>query len=298
MPCTHRGHGRAGGPARRHVRPSNSATTHGRVVLVDPIKPTLKAPVSKTSKLKCDELLSNVAFKFNLRRCTSVAAEPVMVGGNRSSDILRDGRPPRRVFFEAQDVAGHTPGADRARAEARVRPAADAHAEARRAHERADVEVDAVVARMRAHSGDAAADARACEELRHIIINNAETQTRAGARGAEQAVVTAVQAVDVVVAAMYAHPQSEEVQQCACRLLAVMTDGNAANRARAGSAGAVEAAVAAMVTHPRSGQVQQVACATLMRMTHDTDPRRTQPTENQTQARDRGAVVWRCRLAL
>ena len=38
------------------------------MVQVDPIKPTLKAPVSRSLKLKCDELLSNVAFKFNLRR--------------------------------------------------------------------------------------------------------------------------------------------------------------------------------------------------------------------------------------
>ena len=35
---------------------------------VDLIKPTLKAPGTKRLKLKYDELLSNVAFKFNLRR--------------------------------------------------------------------------------------------------------------------------------------------------------------------------------------------------------------------------------------
>ena len=35
---------------------------------VDPIKPTLKAPVSMSLKLKYDKLLSNVAFTFNLRR--------------------------------------------------------------------------------------------------------------------------------------------------------------------------------------------------------------------------------------
>jgi hypothetical protein len=43
-------------------------------VQVDPIKPTLKAPKSKRLKLKYDELLSNVASKFNLRRFTKVAA--------------------------------------------------------------------------------------------------------------------------------------------------------------------------------------------------------------------------------
>jgi hypothetical protein len=37
-------------------------------VQVDPIKPTLKAPGTKRLKLNYDELLSNFAFKFNLRR--------------------------------------------------------------------------------------------------------------------------------------------------------------------------------------------------------------------------------------
>ena len=40
----------------------------GRAVQVDPMNPTLKAPVSKRLKLKHDEPLSNFAFKFNLRR--------------------------------------------------------------------------------------------------------------------------------------------------------------------------------------------------------------------------------------
>ena len=35
---------------------------------VDPIKPTLKAPGSERLKLKCDEVLSSVAFNFSLRR--------------------------------------------------------------------------------------------------------------------------------------------------------------------------------------------------------------------------------------
>jgi hypothetical protein len=37
-------------------------------VQVDPIKPTLKAPGIKLSKLKYDKPLSNFAFRFNLRR--------------------------------------------------------------------------------------------------------------------------------------------------------------------------------------------------------------------------------------
>ena len=39
---------------------------------IGPIKPTLKAPGTKRLKLKCDVLLSNVAFKFNLRRYIKV----------------------------------------------------------------------------------------------------------------------------------------------------------------------------------------------------------------------------------
>jgi hypothetical protein len=37
-------------------------------VQIDPIKPTLTAPGTKRLKLKHDELFSNFAFKFNLRR--------------------------------------------------------------------------------------------------------------------------------------------------------------------------------------------------------------------------------------
>jgi hypothetical protein len=40
----------------------------GKAVQVDPIKPVLKAPGIKHSKAKYDELLSNAAFEFNLRR--------------------------------------------------------------------------------------------------------------------------------------------------------------------------------------------------------------------------------------
>jgi len=39
-------------------------------VQVDPTKPKLKPPGTKRLKLKCDKLLSNFAFNFNLRRYT------------------------------------------------------------------------------------------------------------------------------------------------------------------------------------------------------------------------------------
>ena len=44
---------------------------NGKAVQVDPIKPTLKPSGAKRLKLKYDGPLSNFAFKFNLRRCTT-----------------------------------------------------------------------------------------------------------------------------------------------------------------------------------------------------------------------------------
>jgi endonuclease/exonuclease/phosphatase family metal-dependent hydrolase len=46
---------------------------HGRTVQVDPIKSTLKAPGHARLRLNCDDMLSNLAFKFNLRRYSTVA---------------------------------------------------------------------------------------------------------------------------------------------------------------------------------------------------------------------------------
>jgi hypothetical protein len=41
-----------------------------------PIKPKLKAPGTKRLKLTFDKLLSNFAFKFNLRRCSKCCDKP------------------------------------------------------------------------------------------------------------------------------------------------------------------------------------------------------------------------------
>jgi len=59
------------GAQRRHP-------PHGKAVHVDPSKPALKASGTKPSRLKCDKLLSNYAFKFNSRRY-STGAEKVEV---------------------------------------------------------------------------------------------------------------------------------------------------------------------------------------------------------------------------
>jgi hypothetical protein len=58
-------------------------------VQVDPIKPTLKAPGTKRLKLKCDLLLSNFAFKFNLRRYTKERTLP----DERAVMTVEAGRP-------------------------------------------------------------------------------------------------------------------------------------------------------------------------------------------------------------
>jgi len=51
-----------GGAGRR------GGSDQGRAVQVDPIKPKLKLPGTKRLKLKCDEALSNFAFKIKLHR--------------------------------------------------------------------------------------------------------------------------------------------------------------------------------------------------------------------------------------
>jgi hypothetical protein len=50
-------------------------------VHVDPTKATLKAPKTKRSKLPTDGVLSNFAFKLNLRRYTKEWEHIVKIGG-------------------------------------------------------------------------------------------------------------------------------------------------------------------------------------------------------------------------
>jgi hypothetical protein len=53
-----------------------AAPARGRAVQVDPIKPEFKPPGTTRLKLKCDDPLSNFAFKINLRRYTVALAAP------------------------------------------------------------------------------------------------------------------------------------------------------------------------------------------------------------------------------
>jgi len=78
--------------------PRGRAPPHrGKVVQVDPINPMSKPPGSKHLKLKCDELLSSFAFKFNLRRYTVAAA--VLTNLERASPDLR-------LAYDLQPTAG------------------------------------------------------------------------------------------------------------------------------------------------------------------------------------------------
>ena len=60
-------------PGRRPPPPPLHPLYHGRAVQVDPVKPLLKPPGTKRLKVMCDILLSTSAFKFNLRRYTTLA---------------------------------------------------------------------------------------------------------------------------------------------------------------------------------------------------------------------------------
>jgi len=58
------------------------AQARSRAVQLHPIKPTLEPTGTKRLKLTCDELLSNVGFKINLRRYTAGGTCPPPHGGD------------------------------------------------------------------------------------------------------------------------------------------------------------------------------------------------------------------------
>jgi len=65
-------------------------------VQVDPMKPKLKPPGTKLLKLKCDKLLSNHAFKINLRLYTEAghteySEETILSSLIHRGDLLKVG---------------------------------------------------------------------------------------------------------------------------------------------------------------------------------------------------------------
>ena len=84
----------AGGPTR-HLHERGHQHRHhrqplprGRVVQLDPIKPTLKAPGTERLKLQYEELLSNFGFKFNLRRFPVVNNMLTAIKRKKSKDTM------------------------------------------------------------------------------------------------------------------------------------------------------------------------------------------------------------------
>ena len=132
----------------------------------------------------------------------------------------------------------------------RRHPHADAAAAAA-AFAAAAVHDDAEVARMRAQQEQELA---CCERMKLCLTttndDDDEHQTRAVDGPAVQAVV----------AAMRAYPQSEQVQSLACQALGDMILNNTVNQTHARDAGAGQAVLAAMCAHLQSEQVQLRAC--------------------------------------
>ena len=87
-----------GAGRRRDGRGRRGGYRRGRAVQIDPVKPTLKAPGSKSSKLKYHKLVSSFAFKFNLRRCTvgTAAVKNLGVGVGGGGGGALDGVGPAR----------------------------------------------------------------------------------------------------------------------------------------------------------------------------------------------------------
>ena len=79
--------------------PARALMRRGKAVQVDPITPTLKAPGTKRLKLKYHELLSNFAFKFNLRRYSEVCVS-VTGGAVDATQICCGGQTRIWTFLE------------------------------------------------------------------------------------------------------------------------------------------------------------------------------------------------------
>ena len=98
--------GRAGKVQDPHARNlQHPGPSHpGWAVPVDPIKPRLKAPVTKRLTLKSDEPLSNLAFTFDLCRYIPSADEGTrlkrrMAAGRCVVETLVGGLPHNKLCF-------------------------------------------------------------------------------------------------------------------------------------------------------------------------------------------------------
>jgi hypothetical protein len=68
-PAVGQSRGGVGHPHRRLLHVHGHAHVPGKVVQVDPMNPKLKPPRTQRLKLKCDIMLTDSAFKFNVILC-------------------------------------------------------------------------------------------------------------------------------------------------------------------------------------------------------------------------------------
>jgi hypothetical protein len=116
----------------------------------------------------------------------------------------------------------------------------------------------ALVAALRAHSGDAEVQAYCCCVLRYITRRRPRNLLKAGAAGANEAVVAAMRANGDV-----------RLQVEGCFALGVMCqDDNAAHQVKAGAAGGVEAVLAALRAFPAIADVTEIALFALDALVH------------------------------
>jgi len=107
--CWTLGGGRGARGDARHQMARRLRGHRGRAVQVDPIKPTLKASGTRRLKLICDDPLSKIGFKFNLRRYTVEALHVLRKREAKDKKLAEDAqRPPlaTRVWMRTPKTLG------------------------------------------------------------------------------------------------------------------------------------------------------------------------------------------------
>jgi hypothetical protein len=96
--------------------------------------------------------------------------------------------------------------------------------------------VEALVAALQAHPGSQMVQRSGCEALAYLVCYH---PTATAAHPANQTAVAAAGGIEAVVAALRAHPGSEEVQEMGCYALRWLVHGHPVNTATAVAAGAI-----------------------------------------------------------
>jgi hypothetical protein len=112
---------------------------------------------------------------------------------------------------------------------------------------------ECVIALMREHAHDADVQRRGCQHL--CALDLCAVNFADAAVATDAALAVAAGAIEVMVAALHAFPESEALQCSGLRALSGLRFGD--DSSHAGTLGAVEAVVAAMRTHAAAEEVQQ-----------------------------------------